>query len=209
MSGPSFDELMEGATPDDQARLRRVHELLVAAGPPPELPPNLAKPPLARVERPPVLTTLPRRRFGAMLTAAAGIAAAAFLVGYLVNNGGSGGNAPVVNIAMKSTPVAPQSAAVLALEKGHGDENIPMTLTVSGLKTLPKGGYYELWLTRAGKGGGGATTQQRIVSCGTFVVSSDRVVVKMNAPYRLDNSPGWVITRHVPGANSDPVVLTT
>ena len=42
-SGPDFDELigneLEG---DERERLLRVHELLIAAGPPPELPPELA-----------------------------------------------------------------------------------------------------------------------------------------------------------------------
>jgi len=213
VSGPSYDELMEGASPDEEARLRRMHELLVAAGPPPELPPSLEKAPVIRRERErvrrPALTTLPRRRLGAVLVAAAGIAAAAFFVGYLAGNVGSSGAPPVTNIAMRPTAAAPQTAAaIIALEKTGGETNVPMTLTVSGLKKLPKGGYYELWLTREGTSGG-KTTQKLIVSCGTFLQSSDRVEVKMNAPYTLDSQPGWVITRHVRGVTSQPIVLTT
>ncbi len=213
MSGPSFDDLMEGASPDEEARLRRMHDLLLAAGPPPELPPSLEEAPVIRPERRrerrPALTTVPRRRFGAALVAAAGIAVAAFFVGYLAGNVGSSGTTKAVSIPMRPTALAPQTAgAVIALEKSGSESNVPMTLTVSGLKKLPKGGYYELWLTRAVKSGG-RTTQKLLVSCGTFLQSSDRIEVKMNAPYTLDSHPGWVITRHVRGATSQPVVLTT
>ena len=213
MSGPSFDDLMEGASPEEEARLRRVHDLLVAAGPPPELPPSLEEAPVIqrerRRDRRPALTTVPRRRLGAVLVAAAGIAVAAFFVGYLAGNVGSSGTTSVVSIPMRPTAVAPQTAAaVIALEKNGSESNVPMTLTVSGLKKLPKGGYYELWLTRAVKSGG-QTTQKLLVSCGTFLQSSDRVEVKMNAPYTLDSHPGWVITRHVRGVTTQPIVLTT
>jgi anti-sigma-K factor RskA len=213
VTGPSYDELMEGASPDEEARLRRVHELLVTAGPPPELPPSLEEAPVIRPERErkrrPALTTVPRRRFGAVLVAAAGIAAAAFFVGYLAGNVGSSGKTSVVNIPMRPTAVAPQTAAaVIALEKNGSESNVPMTLTVSGLKKLPRGSYYELWLTREAKSGG-RTTQKLLVSCGTFLQSSDRVEVKMNAPYTLDTHPGWVITRHVRGVMSQPIMLTT
>ena len=214
MSGPNFDELMEGASPEEEARLRRVHDLLVTAGAPPELPPELAEPPALRVEKPPALTTLPRRRFGAVLVAAAGIAAAAFLAGWLVGDhrATSSASPPTIDIPMKPTPAAgAQAQGVLALERDHGESNIPMTLTVSNLKSLPKGGYYELWLTRVVRKDG-KTVQKPVVSCGTFLGSSSTtspVTVQMNAPYKLDNSPGWVITRHLPGAKSNPVVLTT
>ncbi len=213
MSGPSFDDLMEGASPEEEARLRRVHDLLVAAGPPPELPPSLEEAPVIqrerRRDRRPALTTVPRRRLGAVLVAAAGIAVAAFFVGYLAGNVGSSATTSVVSIPMRPTAVAPQTAAaVIALEKNGSESNVPMTLTVSGLKKLPKGGYYELWLTREVKSGG-RTTQKLLVSCGTFLQSSDRVEVKMNAPYTLENQPGWVITRHVRGVTTQPIVLTT
>ena len=46
MSGPNFDDLVDqGLDLEERARLLRVHELLIAAGPPPELPPSLASPP--------------------------------------------------------------------------------------------------------------------------------------------------------------------
>ena len=48
MSGPDFDELVGGddLPGPERERLQRVHELLVAAGPPPELPPELVQPDL-------------------------------------------------------------------------------------------------------------------------------------------------------------------
>ena len=210
MSGPNYEELMEGASPGEDARLRQVHDMLVAAGPPPELPESLAEPPAIRKERPPALTTLPRRRLGAVLVAAAGIAAAAFFAGYVIGGVGSSTSSAEkpFNIPMRPTAAAPGSAAVLALARGSSDKNVPMTLTVSNLKHLPKGGYYELWLTRAVKANG-KTTQKLVVVCGTFIQNANRVEVKMNAPYTLDSNPGWVITRHLPGVKSSPVVLTT
>ena len=54
----TFDELVGGEpTGDERARLRNVHELLVEAGPPPEIPPEIASGPtlvmtLGRVRRP-------------------------------------------------------------------------------------------------------------------------------------------------------------
>ena len=43
---PTFDELAGGddLSPEEAARLERVHDLLVAAGPPAELPPHLLEP---------------------------------------------------------------------------------------------------------------------------------------------------------------------
>ncbi len=208
MSGPDFDELTEGMSPEERAQLRRAHDLLLAAGPPPELPPYLAEAPRMKKQKEPALTTVPRRRFGAILTAAAGIAAAAFVVGYVIANVG-GSSEPTVTRTIPMKPTAAgsaQSAAVIdVLENGEGG-NIPLNLTVSGLRKLPDGGYYELWLTRVVKG-----KQVPVVSCGTFVApTDDRIQVALNAPYRLgEGKPGWIVTRHLRGANTAPVVLTT
>ena len=45
----NFDDMVdrEGLGADEEARLRRVHDLLVQAGPPPDLPPALERPPTA------------------------------------------------------------------------------------------------------------------------------------------------------------------
>jgi hypothetical protein len=208
MTGPDFDELAEGMSPEERVQIRRAHDLLLAAGPPPELPPYLAEAPRMKKQKEPALTTLPKRRFGALVTVAAGIAAAALVVGFLIGNVGSGSNeaSPVVTIPMKATPAGPaQSQALIDVFKGGEGGNIPLKLTVSNLRKLPDGGYYELWLTRVVKG-----KQQRIDSCGTFVAKDDRFVVALNAPYRLEEgTPGWIVTQHVRGAKTSPVVLTT
>ena len=60
---PNFRDLVGEDLPDtERARLERVHELLVAAGPPPELPPELVQPDLDPREQ--NLEFLPRRRQG-------------------------------------------------------------------------------------------------------------------------------------------------
>ena len=79
---PEFRDLVGDDLPaEERARLERVHDLLVEAGPPPELPPSLAEAPDSRRGDP---TWLPRRRVGAALSLAAAIALVAFLGGYVV-----------------------------------------------------------------------------------------------------------------------------
>ena len=61
----NFDELVGGddLTPEEEVRLRRVHDLLVQAGPPADLPPALetpTAPPEAEIVQFPLL---PRRRW--------------------------------------------------------------------------------------------------------------------------------------------------
>ena len=43
-----FDDVVGGddLSPDEEARLRRVHDLLMEAGPPPDLPPELERAPI-------------------------------------------------------------------------------------------------------------------------------------------------------------------
>jgi hypothetical protein len=46
---PKFQDLVgEGLPPTEHERLERVHEMLIAAGPPPELPPELEEVPDGR-----------------------------------------------------------------------------------------------------------------------------------------------------------------
>ena len=55
----------DGLDPEEEARLRRVHELLVQAGPPPDLPPALERAPGRPAEAEIVqFPLLPRRRLG-------------------------------------------------------------------------------------------------------------------------------------------------
>ena len=56
---PDFEELI-GAdlSPEEQARLRRAHDLLIAVGPPPELPPALAEAGAVEAEPTPLFTKI-------------------------------------------------------------------------------------------------------------------------------------------------------
>jgi hypothetical protein len=209
---PDFDAFVEGMPPEERERLRRVHDLLVAAGPPPELPPALAKPPPEREERErtPFLTTLPRRRLGAVVTAAIGVAAAGFGIGYLAGAGNDNASraefVTVFTLEMKPTSAAREgAAAVLRIGKKEEGGNIPLAVSASGLDPVPEGGYYELWLTKkVGK------RQKREVSCGTFIASDRDLSVRLNAPYTLEPGfNGWIITRHLPGSKNDPTLFTT
>jgi len=174
---PSFADLVDPDDPD-RARLEAAHDLLVAAGAPPELPPSLEEAPPEPQAR---LITFPRRRY----TAIAAVAVAAtvlFGVGYAIGNRHSP-EKPVQTIAMAGPAGATASIALLSPDAAG---NWPMRLEVSGLPALPAGRSYTLWLTRGGK---------LAESCGSFVVASGTTKVPLNAPYRLKQFDDWVITR--------------
>ena len=82
---PNFDELVGGddLSPDEAARLQRVHDLLIEAGPPPELPPHLLQEPDPEGGRRDNVTGLPRRRTGMLLGIAAALTLTAFLGGFI------------------------------------------------------------------------------------------------------------------------------
>ena len=68
MKRDELEDLVGGLEPAQQERLRRVHELLLASDPPPELSPELEESP----ERPQnVYPLFPRRRIAAAVLAAA------------------------------------------------------------------------------------------------------------------------------------------
>jgi hypothetical protein len=179
--GPDFDELVGGELGGaDRERLRRVHELLVAAGPPPELPPELRADARAGTVVP--LRSAARRRLGAVAILAASLALAAFGAGFLVGDRTAGRDEPERVVAMHGDG----GRASLAIFAQDDAGNWPMELTVRGLPELPAGQSYELWLTKSG---------EPSARCGTFVVAGDKTVVPLNAPFRLRDFDGWVVTR--------------
>jgi hypothetical protein len=188
MSEPDFRELVgEEGTPEELAQLRRAHDLLIAAGPPPELSPRLAEAP-ASIGR---VSWLPRRRRGAAFALAAAVAAAAFGVGFLVGDRGSSefqtAAGPITMHAVE--PGSPGKASILI---GDRDEvgNWPLLVRVSGLPKLPKGQWYELYLTRKGK---------LAAYCGSFSVnSSGRTTVHFSVPYKLKGFDGWIVAPSKP-----------
>lgn len=188
---PRFDDIVdEPLAPDERERLERVHDLLVAAGPPPELSPQLEGGPTL------AMTLGPGRRGGwqrqvALLAAALTVFAAVFLAGYLAGNRG-GGLAAAKTLQLRGTPAAPNALASLVVQDADAAGNWPMRLSVTGLPTLPRHGYYAVYLTRNGK---------PLLPCGVFVVQSVRaaVTVQLNAPYHVRAGDSWVVTKELPG----------
>jgi hypothetical protein len=180
---PDFDDLIgpeiEGA---ERERLRRVHALLVEAGPPPEIDPGLAAGPTLAMT---IGVRKPLRRRasrGALLLAAAvAMLTLAFLGGYIAGNGH--GTAAERVLKLSGTPAAPHALASLQIDPVDAAGNWPMKLTVEG---LPAGQRYEVYLVRDGKPWG---------SCGSFVVARGKqgTTVQLNAPYKLQKGDSWVV----------------
>ena len=190
---PEFDELVgNDLDPAERERLRDVHDLLVAAGPPPELG-RVASPEAPREN---VYPLLPRRRLVAAIALAAALAIAAFGAGFLVGDRANQQAAPEAIVGMAPPGGATDARASLAIFARDDAGNWPMELTVRDLPALPPGQVYELWLTRKGK---------LAELCGTFAVSGAKTVVPLNAPYKLRTFDGWVVTRR---GTSEPLLTT-
>ncbi|HET8527912.1 MAG TPA: hypothetical protein VFL60_03305 [Gaiellaceae bacterium] len=199
MSRSDFDELVGAEVPaEERTRLRRVHDLLVQAGPPPELPPHLeAGPTLAVTLARPPRRRVPTRKV-ALLAAALCVLALAFVFGYLAGNNGSLANPRT--LSLKGTALAPNALASLRVYPADRAGNWPMKLSGMGLPKLGPRGYYEVFLVRDGE----------YEPCGAFVVrnAGTPIEVTLNAPYRLDAGDRWVITRQQWGDESrGPIVL--
>ncbi len=199
MKAPDFDELFDGVEDGGRNRLRRAHDALLAAGPPPELPPALEQPPGREYEPP--IPALPRgyprgRRLPALVLAAA-VAVAAFGAGYLVGDEPAPAAFPQDRaFVMQGTDEAEGASASVIVGPRDEAGNWPMRMTVRDLAELPEGERYELLLTRQGK---------PTDSCGVFQVVGDKTVVYLNAPYLFRQYDGWVVTR----AGQDHILLRT
>jgi hypothetical protein len=199
MRTPDFDELVGlDVEQGERERLRRVHELLLEAGPPAELSPELeAGPTLAMT-----LGGRQRhvRRRLMLLAATVALIALAFLGGYLAGNRG-GGLASAKTLRLAGTSAAPAALASLRIEPADEAGNWPMQLNVTGLPKMPAHGYYAVFLVRNGK---------IYAPCGTFVVAGAKhgTSVRLNAPYTLKHGDTWVITKQMPGKHEPgPIVL--
>ncbi len=198
---PNFGELVgTDLAPEERERLERVHDLLVRAGPPAELAPELERgPTLAMTLGGPRNRHVVRRM--ALLAAAIMVLLLVFLGGYVTGNHGGGGLSGGHTLKLVGTPQAPAALASLQVASADSAGNWPMTLSATGLAKLPAHGYYEVFLTRNGK---------IWAPCGTFRVQSatTAISVKLNAPYDLHRGDGWVVTRQLPGQHeAGPVVL--
>ena len=195
---PTLDELIgSDATGAERQRLQHVHELLLEAGPPPELSPELE-------QGPNLSMTMGKKRRGVVkhramvLLAAAIVVLMIFIGGYVASQGGGKSSTPpVFSQALHGTKLAPNAEATLEVWNSSNG-NWPMTLTAVNLPKLPPHTFYEVYLVRHGKPWG---------SCGTFRVTSANsqgaVRVTLTAPYSLKKGDSWVVTR--PGQNgADP-----
>jgi len=188
---PRFDELIGAETSDaERERLLRAHELLLQAGPPPELPPQLRKAPGFGVKRLAQRRVVKRRAM--VLLAATLSVAAVFAAGYAVAEH-RGGSTHAALLSLKGTKAAPKASATLEVWQARGG-NWPMTLSVVGLGKLPPHTYYEVYLVRNGRPWG---------QCGAFRITnpSQAVTLSFTAPYKLRQGDTWVVTRPGPGGS--------
>jgi len=200
--GPSFDELVgRELPPAERGRLLAVHELLVQAGPPPELAPEIESgPTLAMTLSKQKRERRVRHRVSVLLAAAIAVGVV-FLGGYIVGNTHTGGEAPANVMELSGTKAAPGALASLRISHADAAGNWPMELSVTGLPKLPNHAYYVVFLVRNGK---------PWAPCGTFVVSGVQhgTVVHINAPYELEKGDTWkVYTYGVGSKKLGPAVL--
>ena len=184
---PELRELVgDDLSPAEQERLERVHQLLVAAGPPPELPQSLAEPPVPEGR----VVTLVRNRLRTGLVLAAAIVIAAFAAGYLL---GAGDDEPASRASFTPVKTAvlgttPERLAVVRIGESDENGNRPMLITVEGLDRLSGGDYYTLFMTRNGK---------PVVECGTFNVADDGpTTVQLSVAYDLDRFDGLLLAEY-------------
>ena len=198
-----FDELVDltGVNPEDRARMRRVHELLVAAGPPADLPSALTQAP-SHVDSAKVIAFPRRRRTAAAILIAAAVAVACFSGGYLLANQAHHGSSLH---AIRVVGLSGEQNSLASLRVGAADANgnWPVQLTVTGLPPLKAtDSHYLLMLTQDGK---------PTWVCGMFKVGPHgATTVTFSVPYRITGQTKWVVTEMTKGAQfPGHVVMTT
>jgi hypothetical protein len=206
---PEFDELVGlDVPPAERDRLRAAHELLVQAGPPPELSPELEQIPWPEEALAPLGLIRSKPRKGRPWILIASGAAAVLLIGFFIGQlGGSKSSSFDVIHTVKMHGTAKAQDAVAAIDVGREgtDGNWPMEISVTNLKPAENDSYYEMWLSKGGK---------PVFLCGSFnTKAGGDTIVRLSAAYPIKRGSfdGWVVTRHVdgvPDANA-PVVLTT
>jgi hypothetical protein len=187
---PDFDELVgTDLDPAERVRLERVHELLVAAGPPADFTP-FAEPEAEVVE------LRPRWRRGALVAIAAALAVALFAFGAALADESPTSALPGT-VWMEGTAAAQGASASLEVLDRDAAGNWPMTVSVEGLAPTTSGHPYELWLTHDG---------ELRALCGSFRTDErGTAVVPMNAPYKFSEYDGWVVVEE----GSETPLLTT
>jgi hypothetical protein len=195
---PDFDELVGQDVPgEERERLRRAHDLLIQAGPPPELSPELEQVPWPEEALGPVFGR-PRARGRRRPILLAAAIATALVVGLLIGQATTSSSTSInaaKTVDMRGTTLARGALGSLELGKAGRDGNWPMKLHVNGLPKLTNGGYYDLYLTKGGV---------PLVSCGTFNAKGPTDVT-LSAAYNLErfDRNGWVVVRKTPANNFD------
>jgi hypothetical protein len=178
-----FDKLTDDLAPEEQARLRRVHDLLLQVGPPPELPKSLRQ----GRRRPSTGSFVPVRLAAALAAALA--LAGAFAVGFIVGDDGIAFEHDF-SVEMRGAEAAPDATATLDVGERDDAGNWPMVIRAKGLPELPTGGRYLLYLTKNGR---------PVAWCGSFRVHEGTTTAPLTAPYRFDQYDGWVVRADIPG----------
>jgi hypothetical protein len=216
----NFEDLVDltGLSDEDETRLRRVHEMLVAAGPPTDLPIELSRPVavadgevVSLAEVVPLADVIPlaqhrsRRRPVAALLIAATVAVACFGGGYLLATQASSDKSAIKVVRVVPMQGVQEQNSLASLSVGSSDQNgnWPLQLTVSGLPQLTGDARYYL-VVKQGKGGRG-------ILCGSFEVAPHgATTVTFNVAYKITPSTHWIITRMAPGVKyPGHVVMTT
>jgi hypothetical protein len=183
---PDFRNLVGDDLPaEERERLARVHELLVQAGPPPELPPSLSGAPDTEpvVEHP---SWVLRRRVGAGFALAAAIALVAFLGGYVAGYQRTDEDFDAGrNIVLQRG----QMRVVVRFAPPDANGNRRMLVRAQQLPRSQKGDYYILLMTKTGS--------KRTVECGTFKVgSSPLTTVRFTVGYELERYDGLRLEKY-------------
>ena len=189
-----FEDLVGGVEdldPSERARLERVHELLVKAGPPAEIPSDLRAPPAPEPVR-----LIPQRRRYTLALIAAALAAVAFGSGYLLG-GRSNDVSTFRTVSMAGVGAGVGSSASIEILEQDEVGNWPMVVRVRGLRvSRSREDFYELWLTREG---------ELADSCGRFIVGEGVTEVVLTVPYGFKRYDGWVVTHR---GSEEPLLST-
>jgi hypothetical protein len=184
---PDFRELIgEDVPAEERARLKRAHDLLVAAGPPPELTPALESPPEPGAQ----VSWLPRRRRGTALVLAATLVLSAFAAGFLIGDRSDDSSSSASFDAERTVVLGESGDTVAVVRLGEADKNgnHPLFVTVEGLEEQPKGDYYSLFMLKKGK---------PVRLCGTFnVAGTEQTTVRFVMGYGFDGFDGLQLSEY-------------
>jgi hypothetical protein len=199
---PDFDNLIDpDVPPEERARLYRTHELLVQAGPPPELSPEMDAVPWPDDSLQPLIGRRRKRGSARRVLLLAAALVTAVVVGILLGQATSSSDTATSlkakeTVQLRGTSLAHGAFATLKLGREDEAGNWPMVIHITGLPKLSNGGYYALYLTKGGR---------PLVSCGTINVDG-ATSVRLSAAYVLEkfDKNGWVVVRQTPANHFQP-----